>query len=139
MTVSKKKIPASHVVNRTSTPVAGPIYCSTMPEANAVPNPSLRGRCSSTTATSSSDTMMCTASKRLIRMFISIRDDDPRTSRAACKDKEGRRMKTADLPSEPAWRTLQRTVTCESLNSTRWLDTATVRWFSKYAMALRAD
>ena len=41
--VRKKNAPAIQVVKRTSTLVAGPIYCSTMPEANAVPSPSLRG------------------------------------------------------------------------------------------------
>ena len=66
-TVRTKNSPAIQVVKRTSTLVAGPMYCSTIPEANAVPKPSLRGRCNSTTSTSKRETIMCIASKKSIR------------------------------------------------------------------------
>ena len=68
--VRKKNAPAIQVVNRTRTLVAGPMYCSTMPEANAVPSPSLRGRCKRTTRTSRRETMMWIVNKKSIRKFM---------------------------------------------------------------------
>ena len=69
--VSAKKMPASQVVNFTSTfVVCAPKMFSVTPPPNAAPKPSLFGRCIKITSTMSRATRTKNTNERLIRRFI---------------------------------------------------------------------
>jgi len=73
--VSAKKIPASQVVNFTSTlVVCAPKILSVTAPPNAAPSPSLFGRCIRITRTMSNDTSTKSARDRLISKFIGTRN-----------------------------------------------------------------
>ncbi len=73
--VSAKNIPASHVVNFTSTfVVCAPKMFSVTPEPNAAPRPSLFGRCIRMTSTISAATSTKSTRQKLISRFIGRRN-----------------------------------------------------------------
>src|SRR5215470_15779433 len=73
--VSAKKMPASHVVNFTSTlVVCAPKMFSVTPPPNAAPSPSLLGRCIRITSTMNAHTSTKSPRQRLIRIDIETRN-----------------------------------------------------------------